>query len=301
LSKQSSGRHRADVEINVLESVEFRSRRSIREAERKKASRRASRAERRERKVVQVIAAQKQEHAPASRVSAATVKPQKLLKRRGFRTFVTMSIASGIFTTVGLPAYAFSPDVAALAGFSTTNAAALNEENGVQGITVAQLKGAVLYERSNYSTTTSAELARRMAASHYLSYSGPSASDYVSNPPYSKLDAGDIMKVANKYVGTPYVFGGENPNGFDCSGFVRFVFAQFGVDLPHSVIAQSHYGIIVKPEDALPGDIVILDDLSHDGIYAGGGNFYHAPRPGDTVKLAKIFTDRVFYVRLGTN
>jgi len=45
---------------------------------------------------------------------------------------------------------------------------------------------------------------------------------------------------------------------------------------------------------------VILDDLSHDGIYAGSGLFYHAPRVGDTVKLAKIFTPNVFFVRLAT-
>jgi cell wall-associated NlpC family hydrolase len=60
-------------------------------------------------------------------------------------------------------------------------------------------------------------------------------------------------------------------------------------------------GIKVKPEDALPGDIVVLNDLSHDGIYAGNGNFYHAPRTGDTVKLAPIFTSNVFFIRLATN
>jgi cell wall-associated NlpC family hydrolase len=47
--------------------------------------------------------------------------------------------------------------------------------------------------------------------------------------------------------------------------------------------------------------LVVMDDLGHDGIYAGNGNFYHAPRPGDYVKLAPIYTSRIHFVRLGTN
>jgi cell wall-associated NlpC family hydrolase len=97
------------------------------------------------------------------------------------------------------------------------------------------------------------------------------------------------------------VFGGETPAGFDCSGYVAFVFAQFGIALPHSVHAQRRMGILIKPEDAQPGDLVIFNDMSHDGIYAGNGNFYHAPRRGDVVKLAPIFTSKIHFVRLATN
>jgi cell wall-associated NlpC family hydrolase len=53
----------------------------------------------------------------------------------------------------------------------------------------------------------------------------------------------------------------------------------------------------VAIEDAVPGDIVIFNDFSHNGIYAGNGNFYHAPQPGDRVKLAPIFTDRYHLIR----
>ncbi len=107
--------------------------------------------------------------------------------------------------------------------------------------------------------------------------------------------------MAAKYVGTPYVFGGDSPRGFDCSGYVAFVFSQFGLAMPHSVHGQARMGIPVKAEDALPGDLVIMNDMSHDGIYAGNGNFYHAPRPGDSVKLAPIYTSQVHYIRLATN
>ena len=97
-----------------------------------------------------------------------------------------------------------------------------------------------------------------------------------------------------------YVLGGERPTGLDCSGYTRLVFAEFGVLLPHSVLAQSRDPRVVRiPRDqAQPGDLVILNNLSHEGIYAGNGMFYHAPRPGDKVKLAPIFTDSYYIVRI---
>jgi len=299
LAKQSTGRHRADVEINVFESMELRSRRSIREAERKRASRKAKREARRASKIQHVVVDGQPETIITRRFVVAGSADMPFTKRRQFKAGLTMVISAGMFTTVALPAYAYSPEVAAMARFTTTNAAEFAANAGTQNITVAEAN-AVNFHRDNYVSTTAAELARQQTATRYLSYAGPTAADFVNNPPYSKLDGAQILQVAAKYVGSPYVFGGENPSGFDCSGYVRFVFSQFGLDLPHSAIAQSRMGIIVKPEDAQPGDLVVLDDLSHDGIYAGNGNFYHAPRPGDTVKLAPIFTDRVFYVRLAT-
>ena len=299
MAKQSTGRHRADVEINVFETMELRSRRSIREAERKKARRAEKRAERKAAKTQHVIFDQNQKAIRTGRFVVAGQTRVRFSKRKQVRSAITMVVSAGIFSTVALPAYAYSPEIAAMAHFTTTNAADVANTAGSQNMTVAEAAVAN-YHRDNYQSTSAAELARQQTATRYLSYAGPTAADFVNNPPYSKLDGAKILTVAAKYVGSPYVFGGENPSGFDCSGYVRFVFSQFGLDLPHSVIAQSRLGIIVKPEDAVPGDLVILDDLSHDGIYAGNGNFYHSPRPGDTVKLAPIFTDKVFYVRLAT-
>ena len=91
--------------------------------------------------------------------------------------------------------------------------------------------------------------------------------------------------------------GGETPLGFDCSGYVMFIYSQFGVALPHSVYQQAKLAKKIKLEDAVPGDIVVFNDYSHNGIYAGNGNFYHAPQPGDRVKLAPIFTERYHFVR----
>ena len=79
------------------------------------------------------------------------------------------------------------------------------------------------------------------------------------------------------------------------------LFGEFGVELRHSVNAQARVGKIVSPEDARPGDVVIFNDHSHNGIYAGNGQFYHAPQPGDRVKLAPIFDPRYYFIRLGTD
>jgi len=300
LAEKAKGRYRADVDVNVFESFELRSRRSIREAEKA----RLSRAERRHAKKLakadaKFFAAQAQDAANGSVFVVRAARKIPFYARRPFRNAVTMSIASGLFATFALPAYAYNPDIAAMSRFTTTDAQAVASASDTQNLTVAAVN-TVKFSRGQYESADAAEIARQETLNNYRTYDGPTAADYVSNPPYSTLDGATILKVAAKYVGTPYVFGGETPRGFDCSGYVAFVFAQFGIALEHSVHTQARMGIKVKPEDAMPGDLVIMNDMSHDGIYAGNGNFYHAPRPGDTVKLAPIFTSNVHFVRLAT-
>ncbi len=303
MANKATGRHRADVEINVLESFELRSRRSIRESERVRLSRLARK---QAKKLAKLQAAEKTanpELAQAVSSGRYLVRAERKIKfyqRRAVRNGVNMAVASGLFATFALPAYAYNPDVAAMSRFTTTDAQAVASAADTQNLTVAAVN-TVKYARGNYESANANEIARQETLNAYRTYDGPTAADYVLNPPYSKLDGATILKVAASYVGTPYVFGGETPRGFDCSGYVAFVFAQFGIALPHSVHGQNRMGILIKPEDALPGDLVIMDDLGHDGIYAGNGNFYHAPRPGDYVKLAPIYTSRIHFVRLGTN
>lgn len=99
---------------------------------------------------------------------------------------------------------------------------------------------------------------------------------------------GGVVGIALQYLGVPYRWGGASPSGFDCSGFVMYVFAQVGVSLPHSSYAQYGYGVPVSRDQLQPGDLVFFDGLGHEGIYIGGGQFVHAPHTGDVVKISSI-------------
>jgi cell wall-associated NlpC family hydrolase len=98
-----------------------------------------------------------------------------------------------------------------------------------------------------------------------------------------------VASVAQRYLGIPYRWGGESPGtGFDCSGFVMYVFSRVGVSLPRVVSAQYRVGAPVSRRSLRPGDIVFFNGLGHDGIYIGGGRFVHSPSTGDVVKISSI-------------
>ena len=204
-------------------------------------------------------------------------------------------VVPGLFATVALPAYAFAP------AEDTADAEAAVEflelkENGAQSVNVAADVAASAPTRDGYTTTSAAELMREALAASYAAYSGPSASDYLANPPYPNFDLAGVAAVAQQYQGVPYRFGGADPSGFDCSGFVMFVYAQFGISLPHSVTGSAAMGTAIATEAGLPGDIVIMD--GHSGIYLGNGMFIDAPYEGRTVQVRAIY-DSYYLVRIG--
>jgi peptidoglycan DL-endopeptidase CwlO len=97
-----------------------------------------------------------------------------------------------------------------------------------------------------------------------------------------------VVGVAMSYIGTPYVWAGASPAGFDCSGLVMYSYAQEGVSLPHSSYAMWNIGTSVPKDQLEPGDIVFFDGLGHVGIYIGGGEFVHAPHTGTDVQVSSL-------------
>ncbi len=106
-----------------------------------------------------------------------------------------------------------------------------------------------------------------------------------------------IIAQARKYLGVPYVNGGASPSGFDCSGYVMWVYRHASVaSLPHNAEAQRHKVRIISRHAARPGDLIFY--LSggyayHVAIYAGSGRQYAAPAPGQRVKLENIWSSAI--------
>jgi peptidoglycan DL-endopeptidase CwlO len=114
----------------------------------------------------------------------------------------------------------------------------------------------------------------------------PSPSPPPASPPPSTH--GGVVGIALRYLGVPYRWGGASPSGFDCSGFLVYVFAKVGVYLPHSSYMQFRLGRFVPRSALQPGDAVFFNGASHVGIYIGSGRFVHAPHTGDVVKISSL-------------
>ncbi len=101
-------------------------------------------------------------------------------------------------------------------------------------------------------------------------------------PDYDESSSSSIVDVALSYLGVPYVWGGTTPSGFDCSGYVQYVFRQCGYSISRTATPQYDDGYAVSYSDLQPGDLVFFErtyndtGITHVGIYIGGGDFVHA-------------------------
>ncbi|UGT60664.1 C40 family peptidase [Nocardia asteroides] len=110
-------------------------------------------------------------------------------------------------------------------------------------------------------------------------------------PPFvaPQKTAGELaLDAALSKVGSPYVYGAAGPNAFDCSGLVKWSYAEAGVELPRTSGAQLSAGTAVSMDELQPGDMISFYGGGHSGLYAGDGNVVHASTSGQPVKVAPI-------------
>jgi len=266
-----------------------------------------------------------EQHALALRMTTAALPAAapvvRKSRKRGVVNVVVMTFVSGLIGVLALPAYAFGPGdaspeaSASLQNISVDNAQNLSIEGAVAPVmardtftatSLAEIQAAeaaaaaaAAAEAAAAAQAQAAATRRAQISSTYGSYSGPTARDLAAAPPYPGFSLDQVAAVARQYQGVPYRFGGADPSGFDCSGLVMFVYAQFGISLPHGVRGQAAAGTVISRADAMPGDLVVWNDHSHIGIYQGGGNFIDAPRPGKSVSVRPIWSGSVYFVRIG--
>jgi cell wall-associated NlpC family hydrolase len=110
-----------------------------------------------------------------------------------------------------------------------------------------------------------------------------------------------VIAVASRYLGVPYRYGGSTPRGFDCSGFVQYVYGRLGVRLPRT--AQQQYNVTrhIPRGQARPGDLVFFfvgGRVTHVGIYAGGNMMIASPHSGQVVHKQRIYSAHVAFGRV---
>jgi cell wall-associated NlpC family hydrolase len=105
-----------------------------------------------------------------------------------------------------------------------------------------------------------------------------------------------VLEVATRYVGVPYLYGGNTPRGFDCSGFTQYVFGQLGVDLPHQSESQRSKGHVVSRSEAKPGDLIWVP--GHVSIYVGGNKMIDSARVGTTVQFRTMWQSNPTFIRV---
>lgn len=134
----------------------------------------------------------------------------------------------------------------------------------------------------------------------YAGNTGYVSSDYITittEPATSTSSAlgEQIVALAKQYLGTPYVLGGNGPSSFDCSGFTKYIYAQFGYTLNRTATDQLQNGVSVSRDELQPGDLVFFKyntskPVSHMGIYIGNGEFIHASTNRYMVQIDQMNT-----------
>jgi peptidoglycan DL-endopeptidase CwlO len=122
-----------------------------------------------------------------------------------------------------------------------------------------------------------------------------------AQPVAARASGSAVLAIAARYVGIAYRYGGTTPAGFDCSGFVQYVYRQLGVSVPRTTYTQLAATTRIARSQARPGDLVFFlsgGSPYHVGIYAGGDLMYDSPRTGESISLRSIWSSNVVFTRV---
>ena len=178
-----------------------------------------------------------------------------------------------------------------LAEHTSTDVESNADWGGIESLDVPQTesqaeKDQKAQEQAEAEAQAQAAQAQAQAESHAASRSSDRASISVPTAPASATGRA-LADYALQFQGYPYVAGGNTPSGWDCSGFVQWVFAQFGVSLPHYSGAQMSVGTAVGSiAEAAPGDIIV--NTQHAAIYIGNGMVINALNPAQGTQVTSL-------------
>lgn len=145
----------------------------------------------------------------------------------------------------------------------------------------------------NQASTSQPKYFRQGKAIGTVPTGSTSLSSSVTSSYNGTATGAEILSKAQSYLGSPYVYGGASPSGFDCSGFVYYVYGTFGISVGRTPAAQASAGSQVDKASLQVGDIVLFagtggSGITHAGIYAGNGQFIHSPNSRSTVSYSDL-------------
>ena len=245
---------------------------------------------------------------PLSTLSSAVTDGVGTLGRGG----VVIAMSSGLVATMGLPAQAVTsasshPDAAKPA--AAPAAPVVGVEAALLSLPTTLASGAALtapatatvsFDRGAFTaapasvpapvrrTTTSRSTTRTSRVTAVVSHFGSSKGS-------------SVVALAARYLGVPYLFGGETPGGWDCSGAMLYIFGLVGIHLPRTANDQMLATTRISSSQARAGDLVFFISggrAYHVGLYAGNGMIFDAGRTGEVFQKRAIWTSSVVYTRV---
>lgn len=221
--------------------------------------------------------------APATPVAAVTAPSATSLTKRASEGFGTIKVEPVAKPTGPTP---YQLRMRAEREQARQDAAAERERQAAQEEQAAQERqreASATPQRTQSSAPSRSQQRQAPAQS-----SSPEPAAPKSAPAPASSNASGVIAIAKQYTGTPYVYGGSTPSGFDCSGFTQYVFAKAGKSLPRVTTAQQAATTPVSSPQ--PGDLVFFGSPAwHVGIYVGDGMMIDAPRTGSSVSVRPIF------------